>query len=174
MARQIAVVASPADERSLLVFLREVGPVRLCVRAATTIAELFPDEFPPYHHTRELYYLWNQAFHWSPRVVQPTPGGGGMIENLEVGPVIEFRRSAMHMFAVDRGVCLGRGRIYWAQRNRHKGFETWYDRVAGWVRRNGENLSTRGSACYCLPDALRTLQAKHRHAEPGATADGGA
>jgi hypothetical protein len=171
MGRQIALVASSADEQLLLAFLREAGPIQLCVRAAVTAAELWLDDFPPFDPTepRYQYFIWNQAFRWTPRLVQQTPTGGGRIENLDVGPVIEFGRTAIHVFTVDRGVCLGRGRIYWGQRNRHKGFAAWYERVAGWVRRNGENLSSRGAACYCLPNALRIWQARQqRHAVPGA------
>src|SRR5262245_21723015 len=134
MGRQIAVVASPADERSFLSFLRGLGSIQLCVEGAETAAELWPDEFPPYHHTRAQFFDRNQEFRWTPKVVQPTPEGGGLIENLEKGPVIEFDRTAMHMFSVEQGICLGRGRIYWAQKNRHKGFARG---SSGWLGGSG-------------------------------------
>jgi hypothetical protein len=170
MGRQIAVVASPADEQSLLSYLRQSGPIQLCVRGAAAAAELWPDALPPFHHTRVQYFIWNRTFRWTPKVVRQTPEGGGLIENIWAGPVIEFDRTFMDKFRVDRGVCLGNGRIYWGQRNRHKGFPAWYERVAGWVRRNGVNLSARGPGCYCLPDALRVWRARQQGSGPGAAA----
>jgi hypothetical protein len=98
MGQQIAVVASPNDEQALLAFLRESGPIQLCVRGAGTAAELWPDEFPPFHHTRTQYFSWNQAFAWTPKVAQQTPDGGGVIEDMATAPVVEFSRTFMDFF----------------------------------------------------------------------------
>lgn len=175
MGRQIALIASPADEQALLAYLRECGPIQLCVRAAKTAADLWLDDFPPFDPLgpRCQYFIWNQAFDWSPKLIQQTAEGGGLIDEIWAGPVIEFTRTViLDQPTVDNGIC--RGRIYWAQENTHDGFVAWYQRVAGWVRHNGENLSTRGVACYYLPDALRIWQDRQpSHAEPGAATDRG-
>jgi hypothetical protein len=136
-----------------------------------TADALWLDDFPPFDpaQPRYQYFIWNKEFDWSPELVNRTPQGGGLIDDIWAGPVIEFVRTvSMDQFVVDRGACLGRGRIYWAQENRHAGFAAWYELVARWVRRTGANLSSRGPACYCLPDALRLWQARQtRPTGPG-------
>lgn len=167
MGRQIALVASPADEQALLAYLRASGPIQLFVRAAAKAADLWLDDFPPLDPTRPRYqyFIWNKAFEWSPQLVQQTAEGGGMIDDIWAGPVIEFVRTAVKdPLTVNQEIC--RGRIYWAQENSHQDFAAWYQRVVGWVRRNGENLSTRGVACYYLPDALRIWQTRQPTADP--------
>jgi hypothetical protein len=77
---------------------------------------------------------------------------------MATAPVVEFCRTSLDSFQVEGGICLGPGRVYLSERNRRKGMITWYKRITGWVRRNGVNLSGRGRACYCLPDALRVWQ----------------
>jgi hypothetical protein len=164
MGQQIAVVASPTDEQALLAFLRESGPIQLCVRGADTAAELWPDEFPPFYHTRTQYFIWNQAFAWTPKVAHQTPDGGGVIEDMATAPVVEFCRTFMDSFRVGRGICLGHGRVYLSDRNKRKGMATWYKRITDWIRWRGVNLSGRGRACYCLPDALRLWQERQSNA----------
>jgi hypothetical protein len=173
MGQQIAIFASPADERALLTFLREAGPIQLCVRGADTAAELWPDDFPPFHHTRTQYFIWNRAFAWTPRLVQRTPAGGGLIEDMATAPVVEFCRTFMHSFQVVDGECLGHGRVRLDERNRRKGMVAWYKRITDWIRRNAVNLSARCRACYCLPDALRILQERQSNAGDQAVRRGG-
>jgi hypothetical protein len=160
VGRQIAIVASPVDEQSLVDFLREAGPIQLCLQGAGTKAELFPKAIPPLDPPRSQLFIWNQQYRWTPKLLHPTPKGGGLIENIYEGPVIELGRVLLDNFSVERGCCLGRGRIYWAHRNRQKGFLAWYERLIRWIRKNGTNLSKRGRACYCLPDALRIWEAR--------------
>lgn len=172
MGRQIGLFASPVDEETFLAFLRERGPMQLCVRAADSEAGLWLDQFPPYEPTRFQFFLWNQAFRWTPKL---SGGAGGcVIENLDAGPVVEYCRTWMDGFLdcvgrKDRYVG-GNGRVYWGARNRHVGFEKWYESIAAWVRRNGRNLSVRGQARYCLRDALRQWEERQRTA---AAASGG-
>jgi hypothetical protein len=156
MGRQIALIATPHDERNLLDFIRSSAPIRIFRTVAHTQAELWVEKFDPSGPYAWQYRIWNTDFPWTPtygQVNADVPGHGGwfFVRNFSVGPVIEYSRANTTRQQP--------GRLYWAkafsateplQYDTVK-FANWYEQIVKWVRKNGKKDGNQGA--YVLPNA---------------------
>jgi hypothetical protein len=156
MGRQTAIIATHADEQSLLAFVRQIADVRLFVMFAPSAEALWTEEIAPERVGNFRYHIWNTSFPWEPLYGQvgpqasdPSRIGWYFVRNASAAPVIEFDRSRFNP--------IGPGRLYWAKHFSAPhgldydvvGFSKWYDSVVRWIRRQGK----REGSAYYLPDA---------------------
>jgi len=147
MGRQIAVIATPEDERELLRFIHTLTPIRVFQTFAATPEELWLDDWEDRDLPGFTYSIWLQEFPW-----EPTFGVTG-------GPGCPPERTGFHYFAnagqapvleLTRGD-LGRnraGRIYWGRnfsaphglRYDDAAFSKIVDQVWRWVRKHGRRV----------------------------------
>ncbi|MDB5353479.1 MAG: hypothetical protein JWN86_4726 [Planctomycetota bacterium] len=164
MGRQIAIVATDADEAQFLAFVRQAADVRLFGSFAPTIEGLWMQDLPPERRGHWRCNIWNTAFAWTPEYGQVGPQahdpdciGWSYVSNAGAAPVVEFDRSFFRP--------IREGRLYWAKtfsmvgppRYDMAAFEAWYDSLVTWVRRHGTKEAGRYQPYY-LPDALARRQ----------------
>jgi hypothetical protein len=69
VGRQLAVFASPADEESLLAFLRSTAPIRLILPFAASAELLWVESLPPFEAPGAAkVLLWHTGYRWRPKV----------------------------------------------------------------------------------------------------------
>lgn len=102
------------------------------------------------------YYIWNEAFQWTPEYKQVAQGqlvGWHYVANKSNAPLVEFLRTNLEKQRF--------GRIYWAQYfSAHHGlsydveeFSRWYDSIVHWVKRNARGKVKKRFVVWFLPDA---------------------
>ncbi len=162
MGRQLAIVATPNDERDLLTFIRTLSPIRVYVSFAETINALWIDNWERSDIEGCGFNVWLQSYPWAPEYKQ-TGGprcpkdrrGLWYVSNGGAAPVIEISRPLLNSTAG--------GRIYWARdfsaadgvAYDSAGFASNVDRVWNWIRRSGRRKLSNGKRAgpYYLPEA---------------------
>jgi len=161
MGKQTAIALTEKDESLFLDFLRSTAPIRIYRTTAPSEDLLEIDAFPPRGPEEWMYLISNANFPWSPeldRVPDNAPvvshRGWAYIANRHIAPVIEYSR---HDFESS----LSYGRIYWAKSFAapdglsydQDSFNTWYQKVVRWLRKNGQRKSNDPYSVYYLADA---------------------
>ena len=167
MGRQIALIASETDEQAFLTYLRQTSSIQLFRSSAASEAELWVDSFPPYNPLETQYFIWNTAYTWRPHIIE---GEAGVchIDLPTHGPVIEFQRTNMGAFLKSgpSDTWNAKGRIYWAQYNRQKGFLKWYEAIVRWMPHERYEPLTLFFTGMVLPTGCPSpmgRKAKHSH-----------
>src|SRR2546422_4172129 len=159
MGRQIPLFAAQADVDALIDFLRDTAEVAIFVGFAETAAGLWIET--PRVDEDPFFYVWNKRFPWTPNygrvgenAQNPAHKGWHYVANTGAAPVIEF----------DCGTVAKRryGRMYWSKyftapdglQYDVDAFSHWYDKILGWIRKQGKKRPGDNSGAYYLPKAL--------------------
>ncbi len=159
MGRQIAVAMLPEDETRFVQFLRSTTEIRLFRWSAPSPSQL--EVFGTELGNERSFYIWPTAFKWEPEFSQfgeiavPESRGRFYLRNTSAAPLLEYSR---HGFEPGQAY----GRLYWSKTFAapvgldydSAVFETWYERVVRWVRKNGQRYKAERSGPYYLPQAL--------------------
>lgn len=174
MGRQIAIVATPSDERLLLQFVESLVPIRVFVHFAERIEQVWIDDWNKRDIVDNSFTVWLTSFPWQPEYKQtggprcPKDRAGlWYIGNTGAAPVIEVSRP--------RPGGVDGGRLYWG---RHfsapdglaydeAAFSSIVDRIWSWVRRKGRRISKENPAFspWYLPDAFSIHQTPSQREE---------
>jgi hypothetical protein len=164
MGRQLPIIASYEDERSLLSFISQITPIRVFVMHRSSTQELWQDNWIMDDISDFQYYVWLTAFPWTPEYRQTggrrcpaSSRGYWYISNYSNAPVLEISRPANNTRSS--------GRIYWSKyfsasnelEYDVNAFEGIVNRIWNWIRKHGKCVKEHKSrlATYVLPDAYR-------------------
>lgn len=175
MGRQIAIIAAPEDERSLLRYLTGLSPIRVFRTFAPTPEALWLDRWDEEDLPGFTFSVWLQQFPWEPTYgvtggpgCPPERAGLHYFANAGTAPVLEITRANP---AQRRA-----GRIYWAQTfSAPEGlsydaaaFSNHVDQVWRWVRKQGQKVDDPLlGPHYVLPGARSPATSVSDHGEPG-------
>lgn len=175
MGKQVRFYMMPEDELAFLRFVcQDQNVVLLADSSPTPELEIIKDllSSPRQRSKLETVLIWNKAFPLRDndvREIHLTEYKGEIGAFIETGKVI-YSVNTPSAYVVEfspsfvRGSELVKGRI-WANMYRLEGdalvykgkdFESWYDRIAQWLRRNFKRI--RGVDGYLGPQALKWYQ----------------
>lgn len=164
MGRQLPIIASHEDERSLLSYISLISPIRVFVMHRPSTEQLWQDNWMVDDISDFQYYVWLTTFPWTPEYGQ-TGGrrcpasrrGYWYIANYHNAPVLEISRPLSNSSLP--------GRVYWAKYFSAsngldydvEAFGRIVDRIWTWIRKQGARVKDHqgGLVTYMLPDAYR-------------------
>lgn len=161
MGKQTLIALTEKDEAMFLEFLQSTAPIRIFRAFASSPELLEIQNLPPRSSNEWQFLISNENFPWEPtlgRVLDHAPviehRGWYYIADRSTAPAIEYLR---HNFEVPHS----NGRVYWAKSFASPdglgyditSFNSWYQKVVRWLRKNGHRHSNDPYSVYYLPDA---------------------
>jgi hypothetical protein len=160
VGRQLPIVATPEDERSLLDFVASLSPIRIFLPFAKSPEGLWCDDWQRHDIPGYSFNIWLVAFSWQPEFAM-TGGtlcttdrkGQWYVANTSVAPVLEVLRPLQGQ---------RRGRVYWSKdfaateplQYDVVSFSKVVDKIWGWIRKHGRRTGdARSLSPYYLPNA---------------------
>lgn len=161
MGRQIAVIATPEDERELFRFIQTLTPIRVFQTFAATPEELWLDDWEDQDLPGFTFSIWLRDFPWEPTYgitggpgCPPERAGFHYFANAGQAPVLELSRGDLTQKRA--------GRIYWGRNFSaphglaydDEAVSKLVDQVWRWIRKHGKRVDHAYlGAHYLLPHA---------------------